>query len=130
VIGSGGYVDIAVDGTNVYWTGGYATQSVQQNSKSAPNALTAITIASGALTCPLGIASDGVNVYFLDQGTSTCDENGTGTGALYRVPIGNTGPLPAPLVTGLTDPQGLALYQSSIYWVTGGTTGAVMKLAK
>jgi len=30
----------------------------------------------------------------------------------------------------LNDPQGIAVDGTAIYWVTGGTTGAVMKLAK
>jgi hypothetical protein len=31
---------------------------------------------------------------------------------------------------GLVDPQGIAVDSTAIYWVTGGTVGAVMKLAK
>ena len=133
VLGSGSFVDVAVDTTNVYWTGGAETKTVYQNSKSATTGATAITIAAWpGLVCPLTIASDGTNVYFFDQGMTTCGPTGTGTGSLYRVPIGNANPNAAPvaLVTGLTDPQGLALYDTSIYWVTGGATGAVMKLAK
>jgi streptogramin lyase len=128
-LGTGTYVGIAVDTSNVYWTGGAANPFVYQNSKTGtPSSV--ITIATGSLTCPLAVASDGVNVYFLDQGTSTCGPPGTATGALYRVPVGNTGALPSPLVSGLTDPQGLVVDTTSVYWITGGTSGSVMKLAK
>jgi hypothetical protein len=53
-----------------------------------------------------------------------------GAGALYRIPVGNSAKLPPPIVTGLTDPQALAEDATALYWVTGGTSGAVMKLAK
>jgi hypothetical protein len=33
-------------------------------------------------------------------------------------------------VTGLTDPQAIAEDATALYWVTGGVSGAVMKLAK
>jgi len=128
-LGTGTYVGIATDTNNVYWTGGFGNPVVYQNAKSGTPA-TVIAIASGALVCPLSIASDGTNVYFIDQGTAACAAPGTTAGALYRVPVGNTGPLPAPLVTGLVDPQGIVVDGTAVYWVTGGTTGAVMKLAK
>ncbi len=128
-LGTGTYVGIAVDTNNVYWTGGATNPVVYQNSKSGtPSSV--VSIASGALTCPLAVASDGTNVYFLDQGTSTCGPPGTATGALYRVPVGNTAALPEPLVSGLTDPQGLVVDAQAVYWITGGTSGVVMKLAK
>jgi hypothetical protein len=92
-----------------------------------------------ALTCPLHLASDGTNVYFLDRGTDSAGNIVAGAGALYRVPVGNTGKLPPPLVSGLTDPQSVAVDEQAIYWVSGTygvpadagiTTGLVMKLAK
>ncbi len=113
----------------MYWTGGSGNPVVYQNSKSGTPA-TVMAIASGALTCPLAVASDGVNVYFMDQGTTACGTPGNDAGALYRVPVGYVGALPAPLVTGLNDPQGLVVDPTAVYWVTGGTLGAVMKLAK
>jgi streptogramin lyase len=136
-LGSATYVGIAVDENNVYWTGGFASPVVYQNGKTGTPA-TQIAIAMGALTCPLHIASDGSNVYFLDQGTDSSGNIKVGAGALYRVPIGNTGALPAPLVSGLTDPQGMAVDGTAVYWVNGttgvpadaGVAGSVMKLAK
>jgi hypothetical protein len=128
-LGTGTYIGIAQDTNNVYWTGGAGNPIVYQISKSGALG-SEISIASGSLICPLAIASDGTNVYFLDQGTSGCAGSGSATGALYRVPVGNGGTLPAPLVSGLNDPQGLALDGATVYWVTGGTPGAVMKLAK
>jgi hypothetical protein len=129
-LGTGTYVGIAQDANNVYWTGGSGVPVVYQMSKSGALG-SQVAIATGtALICPLAVASDGSNVYFLDQGTSACSGSGSATGALYRVPVGNGGTLPAPLVTGLNDPQGLAVDGVSVYWVTGASPGAVMKLAK
>jgi hypothetical protein len=140
-LGSGSYSTIAVDDDNVYWTGGFASPVVYQNSKTGTPS-TVLIIASGgmpALTCPLHLASDGTNVYFLDRGTDSAGNIVAGAGALYRVPVGNTGKLPPPLVSGLTDPQSVAVDEQAIYWVSGTygvpadagiTTGLVMKLAK
>jgi hypothetical protein len=128
-IGTGTFVGLAIDGAHVYWTGGSANPSVYENIK-AGTVATEKTIAVGALTCPLAVVSDGVSVYFLDQGTAACAPPGNTKGALYRVPIGNEGPLPPPLVSGLNDPQGIAVDETAIYWVTGGAAGTVTKLAK
>jgi hypothetical protein len=138
-IGSGTFVGIAVDDNNVYWAGGYASPIVYQNTKSGlPSAQMAIA-SGGSLTCPLHIVSDGTNVYFDDQGTDASGNVKVGAGAIYRVPVGNTGPLPPPLVSGLTDPQGLAVDNLAVYWVNGTSgipadsgivSGSVMKLAK
>ncbi len=128
-LGSATYVGIAVDNQNVYWTGGASNPSVYQNAKTGSPA-TEQTIAAGALVCPLAVTSDGTNVYFVDQGTSACGPPGSDAGALYRVPIGGGATLPPPLVTGLNDPQGIAVDGTAIYWVTGGPVGAVLKLAK
>ena len=133
LVGFGTYVGIAVDSNNVYWTGGISNQLVSQNAKSGTvgTAKTIASSAAGALLCPLAIASDGTNVYFMDQGSATCaPDSESSTGALYRVPVGNTGPLGAPLVSGLVNPQGLAVDSTTVFWVTGGATGSVMKLAK
>jgi hypothetical protein len=128
-LGTATFVGIAADSNYVYWTGGSGNPSVYENTK-AGTPTTEKTIAAGALICPLAITSDGANVYFLDQGTAACAAPGSDAGALYRIPIGNGGTLPPPLVGGLIDPQGIAVDGTAIYWVTGGPTGAVMKLAK
>ena len=128
-LGSATYVGIAVDSQNVYWTGGANNPSVYENAKTG-TPTTEQAIAAGSLICPLAVTSDGIDVYFVDQGTSACGPPGSDAGALYRVPIGNGGTLPSPLVSGLNDPQGIAVDGTAIYWVTGGPVGAVMKLAK
>jgi hypothetical protein len=138
-LGSGSYSTIAVDDDNVYWTGGFASHVVYQNSKTGTPSSVSIIASGGTLSCPLHLASDGTNVYFFDQGTDSSGNVKVGTGALYRVPIGNTGPLPPPLVSGLTNPQGMAIDPKAVYWVNstvnvpadaGIMTGSVMKLAK
>jgi hypothetical protein len=136
-LGQATYVGITVDNDNVYWTGGFASPIVSQNVKGG-DLTTAHTIASGgSLTCPLHLVSDGNNVYFFDQGTTTTATDagpaGTivaGAGALYKIPVGNSAPLPPPIVSGLTDPQAIAQDATALYWVTGGVSGAVMKVAK
>lgn len=128
-LGTATYVGMAVDNVNAYWTGGSANPSVYQNGKTSTPA-TETAIATGALVCPLAVASDGTNVYFVDQGTTSCAPPGNDAGAVYRVPVGHTGALPPPMAGGLVDPQGIAVDSTAIYWVTGGTVGAVMKLAK
>ena len=128
-LGTATYVGIAAYNNYVFWTGGSSNPAVYQNTK-AGTPVTEKTIAAGALACPLAVTSDGANVYFLDQGTAACGAPGNDAGALYRVPIGNGGTLPPPLVGGLNDPQGIVVSGTAIYWVTGGPIGAVMKLAK
>jgi len=108
-LGSGSYSTIAVDGDNVYWTGGFASPAVYQNSKTGTPSTVSIIASGGTLSCPLHLASDGTNVYFFDQGTDSSGNVKVGAGALYCVPIGNTGPLPPPLVSGFTNPQGMAV---------------------
>src|SRR5580700_3719429 len=138
-LGSGSYSSIALDDSNVYWTGGFASPVVYQNGKTGTPSTVIIIASGGTLSCPLHLASDGTNVYFFDQGTDSSGNVKVGTGALYRVPIGNTGPLPPPPVSGLTNPQGMAVDAEAVYWVNstvnvpadaGITTGSVMKLAK
>lgn len=130
VLGADTYAGITVDNANVYWTGGYASPTVSQNVKGGNPSTVQIIASGGALTCPLHLVSDGNNVYFLDQGTNTSGTYIADAGALYRVPVGNSAPLPPAIVIGLTDPQGIVEDATAIYWVTGGTSGLVMKLAK
>jgi hypothetical protein len=135
-LGGATYVGITVDNANVYWTGGFASPIVSQNVKGGNPSTAQIIASGGTLTCPLHLVSDGNNVYFFDQGTTVPSDAGAGgtvvpeAGALYRIPVGNSGPLPPPIVSGLTDPQGVAEDVTAIYWVTGGVSGFVMKLAK
>jgi hypothetical protein len=132
-LGAATYVGITVDNDNVYWTGGFANPIVSQNVKGGNPSSVQIIASGGTLTCPLHLVSDGNSVFFFDQGTTVGDGGGVvvpEAGALYRVPVGNSGPLPPPLLTGLTDPQAIAEDATAIYWVTGGVSGAVMKLAK
>ncbi len=136
-LGPATYVGITVDNDNVYWTGGFASPIVSQNAKGGDPSGVQVIASGGALTCPLHLVSDGNNVYFFDQGTTTAvtDAGPAGTivagaGALYRVPVGNSAKLPKPIVSGLTDPQAVVEDATALYWVTGGTSGAVMKLAK
>ncbi len=128
-IGTGSYVGIATDTARVFWTGGAASPGVYWNTKGAP-ASAQQTLVTGAFVCPLSLASDGTNVYFIDQGSTTCGPAATDAGALYKVPAGAAGQLPTQLAGGLLDPQGIAVDDTALYWVTGGPTGAVMKLAK
>lgn len=136
-LGGATYVGITVDNDNVYWTGGFSNPIVSQNVKGGDPTSAQIIASGGSLTCPLHIVSDGNNVYFFDQGTTTAVTDAgpagtivTGAGALYRIPVGNSAPLPAPMVSDLTDPQALAEDATALYWVTGGVSGFVMKLAK
>ena len=105
-LGTPTYVSVAIDGVNAYWTGGAANPSVYQNIKTGA-ATTQTTIGAGALICPLGVVSDGTDVYFIDQGDPSCAfaavDASVGAGALYRIPVGHVGALPGPLVTGLTE---------------------------
>jgi hypothetical protein len=129
-LGTATYVGIAIDSDNVYWTGGFSNPIVSQNTKAGTTATVKIIATGSMLRCPLAVASDGANVYFLDQGTDSSGTLVANAGALYRVPVGNGGTLAPPLVAGLTDPQGIAVDGTAVYWVTGGANGAVMKLVK
>lgn len=114
-------MNVVTDGTNVYWTA--QSGSVMQVSVSggAP-----IVLASGQAS-PWGVATDGTNVYFTNSGASSQLNNegslilagpkGTGsvgTGSVMAVPVG--GGTVVTLVSGLTEPAGIATDGTSVFW--------------
>jgi hypothetical protein len=130
VLGAATYVSISVDDVHAFWTGGAISPSVYVNAKGGTPGTQRTLVTNSALNCPLALLSDGTDVYFLDQGSPTCAQATSDAGALYRVSIADAGGLPPPLVSGLADPQAMAVDSRAIYWVTGGPDGAVMRLAK
>jgi hypothetical protein len=123
-------VDIAVDGTNVYWTNGLESHGGTVMKVSIDGGAPT-TLASG-LDSPASLAVDGTYVYWTEL-TSV----GSGvTGNVMRVPIG--GGTPTTIASQQADPSSIAVDATSVYWTNnaGGTVlfaplggGAALALA-
>jgi hypothetical protein len=102
---SAGAQSLASDGENLYWSGNgitafhFATGCVSQ-------------VAPGPLGAPTFVATDGVNVYYLDPGTST----------VFQVPVGGGSPLALMQGEGY---GGLAADGTNVYVVGVGQGGAL-----
>jgi hypothetical protein len=107
-------VDIAVDGTSVYWTNGLESESGTVM-KVAIDGGVPTTLASG-LPEPADLAVDGTYVYWT-EGTSV----GGVTGSVKRVPVG--GGTPSTIASQQAGPYGIAVDATSVYWTNnaGGT---------
>jgi hypothetical protein len=121
---------IAVDSRNVYWANagerpsGSGTPRAMGTIMSVPIAGgTPVTLASGQ-AYPVGIAVDGDDVYWTNQGypPGTLDTN---VGTVMQVPRG--GGVPITLAAGQPEPQGIAVAGSVVVWTLLGPiqSGAV-----
>jgi hypothetical protein len=95
---------VTVDATNIYWTTWNNVMQAPLTGKGGP-----ITLASG-LYGTGAIQVDATSVYFLiEEG---------GTGGVYKVPIGGGSLIP--LATMQSDPNGLAVNSTRVFWANFG----------
>jgi hypothetical protein len=134
---------IATDGVNVYWAtegtpqacpadGGTCAPPVSGSLVMAPIAGGAATTLATGQNNPLRVATDGVNVYWTDEGTANDQAFAPDDtdGAVMAVPVG--GGTPIAIASNQFMMGGLATDGASVYWTRAGTNstatdGAVMK---
>ncbi|HSQ65487.1 MAG TPA: hypothetical protein VLM85_19845 [Polyangiaceae bacterium] len=116
---------LAVDANNVYFSstpyGG--TQTVQSVARAGGPP----KLISNKPQNPLGIATDGTDVYFTDVG----DTQTPSTGAVYRCPVAGCNGAEETLSTGAAagdNPRPVLVDANAIYWGTRG--GKIWRLAK
>ena len=111
---TGGTYAMALDSSYVYWSGTYTGvgsigRTARDNSSN--------TVLANNLNNPMGIAVDGTNVYWVDEGAGT----------VMSVPL--AGGAPKTLASGQNKPWAIAVDATGIYWTNNGD-GTVRVLAK
>jgi hypothetical protein len=120
---------IALDESNVYIadTNPLGTGQIVACAKSGCG-LSATALATG-LNAPTALATDGVNVYWIERGVDVANgQSVSGVGSVRRCAISGCDNLPTTIVSGLTYPTAIALDQRNVYWAewgSGPTTGRI-----
>jgi hypothetical protein len=116
---------VALDASNVYWSSPTDRTVLQMPAQGG----SITTIAAGQT--PLGVATDGFSVYWVNTGTSA---NSYADGAVKKAPVGGG---TATTIATVSNASGyLALDSTSVYWTVAGTSannntdGAVWKASK
>lgn len=116
---------LAVDDSNVYFTD-WGMGMIDVSSKTAVDATARIFAFDQH--APVGVVSDGVNVYWLNAGAGA----GVADGQLLSCPVASC-TTPSVVADKLRSPLTITLDDNAIYWVNfdlGNEDGAVMKIAK
>ncbi|HEY1959226.1 MAG TPA: hypothetical protein VGH28_26610 [Polyangiaceae bacterium] len=110
---------LTVDAKNVYWgTGFNNTGSVW----SVPLGGGCPTLMIGGQAAPHGMASDGTNLFYANQGTFQANN-----GSIQRIPVG--GGSATPIATNQAFPLDVAVDANNVYW-TNSADGSVWKSDK
>jgi hypothetical protein len=137
---SPGYLlaQVAVDDTNVYWGLGFpsgiwvpvsngflagcgATGQINACAKGGCND-NPTALASG-LNCPIGVVTDGTNVYFTEL-----NENGGNDASVARLAkcsVAGCSNQPTNLAQKLNNPRGLAVDAAHVFWTDFGSGGTI-----
>ena len=108
---------LTIDATNVYWASGLANGSVWK----VPIGGGCPSLVIGQQNLPHGMASDGTNLYFANQGTAQL------LGSVNKIPIG--GGNVTPIATNQAGPSDVVLDANNVYWTNNGD-GSVWKSDK
>jgi hypothetical protein len=86
-------------------------------------------VASG-LYCPIGMATDGVNMYFTEPqyfgpGNPIAGLNDASNGRIAKCAVVGCSNQAATLVSGVNNPRGIAVDEGHIYWADFGSGGTV-----
>src|SRR5262249_2249615 len=113
--GAQGVVDVAGDGTDVYWTTstGSILRCSMQGCSNNPMQMV------GGRSNPHGITLDGVNLYWTE----------TNSGQVMKCLRSNCSGSLTPVITGQNQPYDIAVDANTIYWTNSGD-GTVKKIAK
>ena len=113
---------VALDADNVYFTDGNPQLGmILACAKSGCGATP--TVLANKLDAPVAIATDGVNVYWTEEGPDfVAGASVTGAGRVRKCAVGGCGNAPTSIATGLTSPGAIALDDANVYWTEAGPT--------
>ena len=113
-------IDVAFDANNIYWvsntsTGCVLSVPIGNPAEAEPNPLQC------GENYPYAIATDGTNVYWVDQG------NTASNGLVRQMPVdGSSGP--TTLSSGEANPFAIAVDSKNVYWVDNANPGSVKQV--
>jgi hypothetical protein len=106
-----------VDENNVYWTSYSTTADVGEVLSCAKTGCnSAPTVLVSGLHSPRGLATDGVNLYFVESASAL-------KGRISKCPVTGCSNQPTTIASGLFSPSALAVDESNVYWTDQGPMG-------
>ena len=108
---------LTIDSTNVYWASGFANGNVWK----IPLGGGCPSLVIGQQNVPHGMASDGTDLYFADQGTAQA------LGSIQKIAVSGT--TATPIATLQSSPLDVLVDATNVYWTSSGD-GSVWKSDK